>query len=546
MPRRKKKFRPVSREVLVWSTTLAQTTGVDFSDLGQVEDENDDNLYDGSDDDNYDDDYEEEYGQYEKYEPGSGGSQQGRSTKVPKSVPLKQMRTQLQDRIHDLTERANEVCTAMPGPLGTTSSDLKSECTEQAKKAPKNTDEWEEDQYKNFDAEIDELLERLEDFDDAKRRLMARKQRVNERMEPLNENAIRVRNDTPVPFTAGINGLALQCQALFKEAAGMDAWGASEFQSFEQKITDVEFQVEALDGMFDLFPTAGDFGEWASKQQNVQAKTQFDLMNEAMQKQPPDLTTFGTALQELGRVRVKTEMEQQREQQLNSLRHMLNTVSNELAMELEKGFPNKNKLDGARKILAQAAARLQNDLKPLLRTFRKLDTNEFDTQLQGLKKRFKGLESENDELQATIEQLAEEKASREHLKSLNEKNTGPKTIQRANLAGHVTGFIIVEAVREVSARIKKWGMYADVEMVWSGRAENRSGPKTNVLHHHCNNNYKHNMLYDGTLILGTVDGHMEKDAEKHIHKREETVNGRKGTAQCEVALTATELLISVG
>jgi hypothetical protein len=181
-----------------------------------------------------------------------------------------------------------------------------------------------------------------------------------------------------------------------------------------------------------------------------------------------------------------------------------------------------------------------------MKTFRRLKDGQFNSQLQNLTTRFKSLESENDELQGIIEQRSEDKASRERLKSLNQQSTGPKTIQRGNLGGLTTGFISEAAVIEVSARVRKWGMYDDVERVWRGAGENRKGPKTNVLHHHCGNNYKHNLLYDGTVILGTVDGHMEMTAPKHIHKREEDINKRKGQPTCEVALTATELLIIVG
>lgn len=230
------------------------------------------------------------------------------------------------------------------------------------------------------------------------------------------------------------------------------------------------------------------------------------------------------AEEELRQVRLEVE------NQLRGPRQTLQDLLEELATEIPKGTRSGTALERQRKELLKEAQGLRATANELARSITR--ANPRTRQLQNLVSNVRDLASRagdwverRDDALGTTRGTARETA---------------KTLTRTEVStlGLPTEHVHQDAVAELNRYLGRWHMHDDILQIWGGTGEDRTAPGTDVLHHHANSSFQHNVLYLGTVILGVVDGHMQTKARTGVADVEKKVVARRGGPTVEVALAA--------
>lgn len=231
------------------------------------------------------------------------------------------------------------------------------------------------------------------------------------------------------------------------------------------------------------------------------------------------------AEEELRRVRLEVE------NQLRAPRQTLNDLLEELGgTEIPKGTRNGTALERQRKGLLKEAQDLTKTGNELARSI--TPANPRTRQLQSLLSSVRDLANragewieQRDDALGTTRGTARETA---------------KTLTRTEVSTLAlpTAHVHQEAVAELNRYLERWHMYDDILRIWNGTGEDRTAPDTDVLHHHANGSFQHNVLYLGTVILGVVNAHMQTKARTGVKEVEKKVVARRGGPTVEVALAA--------
>lgn len=246
-----------------------------------------------------------------------------------------------------------------------------------------------------------------------------------------------------------------------------------------------------------------------------------------------DMETF---VVEAERERERREAEEQLRQvrlsvdsQLGGPQKVLRELIQELGREIPKGTRNGNSLEKQRKQLLKEAQALKASCESLPRTV--TVTRPGTAQVKNLVRNVGELESNVDDwIEQRDDALGPIRGS---------SQGGAKTITRTQVTaeGIPTGHVHQDALAELHRYLNRWHMYDDILRIWNGTGEDRPAPYPNVVHHHANGSFQHNLLYHGTVILGVVDGHMQTKARTGVDKVEDKVVARDGGPTVEVALT---------